>query len=164
MGPDFGAGRLQRLKPVDVVGVIVRYDHATNRLAGHAADRNDHRAAQRRRAEGVDHDDAIARHDEARIRHEALVRGARDAGRTLEEPDVLGDPLWAQDDVVARTHRARGGPDEGNEHGRADSRGGFVGWNRGEHRVRVPIRGRSAYRGATALCLRPFYRQARWPT
>jgi hypothetical protein len=113
--------------------MIVRYDDAMNRLAGHAADRDDHRAAQAA-CRGRRNDDAIARHDEARVRHESLVRGARDARRTLEEPDVLGDPLRAQDDVVGCTHRARRGPDEGNEHGRADSRGGFVGLNRGEHR------------------------------
>ena len=104
--PDLGAGCLQRLQAIDVVGVVVRDDHAADRRARHRADRGDHRAAERRRAERVEHDDAVARHDEARVRHEALVRGAGDAGRALEEPHVLGDPLRRE----ARCRRRRGMP------------------------------------------------------
>src|SRR5689334_2407473 len=63
--PDFGAGFFQRLQSVDVVSVIVTDDDAPDRLRRDGADRGDHRAAEHRRAERIEDNDAIVGDDEA---------------------------------------------------------------------------------------------------
>ena len=109
MRPDLGAALRELLQSVDVVGVIVRDDHPPDRRLRHLADRRDHRAAERRRAQRVEHDDAIAGDDESGVRHEALVRRARRSGGALEKPDVLGYPLRREDDFVGRASPDRHG-------------------------------------------------------
>ena len=89
--PDFGARGLERLQPVDVIGVVVADDDARGSRCGVTLrDRGDHRAAEHRRAERVEHHHAVAGDDEARIGHEAAVCGTRHAGVALEEPAVRG--------------------------------------------------------------------------
>jgi len=73
--PDLGAGRPERGQAVEVVRVVVRDDDMADRPVAHAADRREQRAAQRRRAQGIDHHHPLGRDDEAGVRNVALVGG-----------------------------------------------------------------------------------------
>jgi len=91
MRPDIGARGLERLQAVEVVGVIVREDHAAHGLARDARDGAAKRRSQRRRAERVDHHHPRPRHHESRVRIEAFIGRRGDAGLALHVIHALGD-------------------------------------------------------------------------
>jgi len=71
--PDLGTGGLERLQPVEMVGVVVADDDAADRLLRHAADGLHHCLAQGWGAKGVEDDHAFLGDDEAGVRHETCV-------------------------------------------------------------------------------------------
>ena len=80
LGDDDGAGViLERLQAVNVVGVVVAEHDVADRFVGHLADLLQQRPAEARRAERIEHDDAVRRDDEAGVRRVALVAFGRHA-------------------------------------------------------------------------------------
>ncbi len=90
---DAGAVVLERLQPVDVIGVVVADHDIADRLVGRRLDPLQQVPAQAGRAERIEHHDALRGHDETGIGGMALIVVAGNAGLADHVVDRLARHL-----------------------------------------------------------------------
>ena len=83
----------ERLQAVDVVGMIMAQHHVADFLVGDFADFLQQRPAEARRAQRIEHHDAVGRHDKSGVGGIAFILLAGNAGIARRVPDRLARHL-----------------------------------------------------------------------